>query len=115
MYKPCRISEMTTAAIHQKPTYTTIYGREQKTFVNAPRPNIRGKLKAPAPASDVLENGLSLVSKKTTFQTWYKSDLESGDRLIIGGEAYEIEGAPENVEGRGRYCVVVLKRIEGGA
>ena len=115
MYKPCRLSEMVTPAIHQKPTYSTVRGRERKTYTNAPRPNIRGKFKAPAPSSDVIENGLSLVSKKPTFQTWYKSDLESGDRLIIGGAAYEIEGAPENVEGRGRYCVVALKRIEGGA
>lgn len=115
MYKPCRVAEMVTPAIHQKPTYSTVYGRDVKTYTNAPRPNIRGKFKAPAPSSDVIENGLALVSKKPTFQTWYKDDLESGDRLIIGGVAYEIEGAPEDVEGRGRYCVVALKRIEGGA
>lgn len=106
---------MVTPATHQKPTYSIIYGREVKTYTDAPRPNIRGKFKAPAPSSDVIENGLYLVSKKPTFQTWYKADLESGDRLIINGAAYEIEGAPENVEGRGRYCVVALKRIEGGA
>ena len=115
MYKPCRASEMVTPAIHQKPKYTLVNGREEKTYENATRPNIRGKLKAPAPSSDVIENGLSLVSKKPTFQTWYKADLESGDRLIINGAAYEIDGAPENVEGRGRYSVVALKRIEGGA
>ena len=115
MFKPCRVAEMVTPAIHQKPTYTSIYGREKKTYVNAPRPNIRGKFKSPAPTSDVIENGLSVVLKKPTFQTWYKSDLASGDRLIINGEAYEIEGDPENVEGRGRFCVVVLKRIKGGA
>ena len=115
MYKPCRVAEMVTPAIHQKPTYSTVYGREQKNFVNAPQPNIRGKFKAPAPTSDVIESGLSVVSKRPTFQTWYKSDLESGDRLIINGDAFEIEGAPEDVEGRGRYCVIVLKRIEGGA
>ena len=115
MFKPCRLSEMVTPATHQKPVYSSIYGREQKTYTDAPRPHIRGKFKAPAPSSDVIENGLSLVSKKPTFQTWYKADLASGDRLIIGGVAYEIEGSPENVEGRGRYCVVALKRIEGGA
>ena len=115
MFKPCRASEMVTPAIHQKPTYSTVNGREKKTFKNAPAPNIRGKLKAPAPSSDVMENGLALVSKKPTFQTWYKADLESGDRLIINGAAYEIDGTPENVEGRGRYCVAALKRIEGGA
>ena len=115
MFKPCRVSEMITPAIHQKPTYSTVFGREQKTFADAPRPNIRGKLKAPAMSADVIENGLSVVSKKPTFQTWYKADLESGDRLIINGDVYEIDGEPENVEGRGRYCVVALKRIKGGA
>lgn len=115
MYKPCRASEMITPAIHQKPQYTTVNGRENKTYINAPRPNIRGKLKAPAPSADINANGLSLVSKKPTFLTWYKADLASGDRLIINGAAYEIEGEPENVEGRGRYSVVALKRIEGGA
>ena len=225
MYKPCRASEMVTQAVHQKPKYTLVNGRHKKTtYANAPRPNIRGKLKAPAPSADVIENGLAVVSKKPTFQTWYKADLESGDRLIIGGKAsanlfdpslfgydvnadgsfqfvcegvtmtgrvvtleageyhirsegapvyfyhdmnyarhivlteetqvnveidysgepcnvpayvmlnegpealpfeaygsakggtaYEVDGAPENVEGRGRYCVVALKRIEGGA
>lgn len=115
MFKPCRAAEMVTPAIHQKPTYSLVYGREKKTYVNAPRPNIRGKFKAPAPSSDVTANGLALVSKKPIFQTWYKADLESGDRLIINGTAYEIKGTPENVEGRGRYCVCSLEAIEGGA
>ena len=106
---------MVTPAIHQKPTYSTINGREKKTYADAPRPRIRGKFEAPAPSSDVTANGLTLVSKKPTFQTWYKADLESGDRLIINGTAYEIEGDPENVEGRGRYHVCVLKAIKGGA
>ena len=115
MFKPCRLSEMVTPATHQKPDYSPIYGREDKKYKDAPRPHIRGKFKAPAPSSDVLENGLTVVSKKPTFQTWYKADLESGDRLIINGETYEIDGEPENVEGRGRYCVLVLKMIKGGA
>ena len=45
----------------------------------------------------------------------FKSDLKGGDRLIINGTAYEIKGKPENVEGRGRYCVLTLEEIEGGA
>lgn len=115
MYKPCRTSEMVTKAKHQKPKYTKVGGRDQKTFEDAPRPNLRGKLKSPAPSGDITANGLSVVQKKPTFQTWYKADLESGDRLIINGQAYEVDGDPENVEGRGRFCVIVLKRIQGGA
>jgi hypothetical protein len=105
---------MVTPATHQKPTYTTVYGREKKTFANAPAPNLRGKFKQKG-AGEITANGLLVTNEKTTFTTWYKADLESGDRLIIGGVAYEIKGKPENVEGRGRYCVCNLEMIGGGA
>lgn len=114
MYKPCRLSEMVTDAIHQKPTYATIHGREQKTFANAPSPNLRGKFKQKS-AGDVTVNGLIVTNEKISFITWYKPDIESGDRLIINGATYQIKGKPENVEGRGRYCVCMLETIEGGA
>ncbi len=114
MYKPCRAAEMVTPATHQKPTYTKVYGREQKTYTDAPRPHIRGKFKQKG-TGDVTANGLYTVNEKTTFSTWYKPDIESGDRLIINGVTYEIKGKPENVEGRGRYCVCTLETIEGGA
>lgn len=114
MYKPCRVSEMVTPATHQKPTFSTVYGREQKTYADAPRPSLRGKFKQKGTA-EITANGITVINEKTTYSTWYKADLEGGDRLIIGGTAYEIKGKPENVEGRGRYCVVTLEAIEGGA
>ena len=114
MYKPCRVAEMVTPAIHQKPQISPVYGREQKTYINAPAPNLRGKFKQKG-AGEVTANGLYVVNEKITFTTWFKSDLESGDRLIINGLPYEIKGKPENVEGRGRYCVCNLETIEGGA
>ena len=114
MYKPCRASEMVTPATHQKPTYTKIYGREKKGYTDAARPHIRGKFKLKG-TSETTANGVIVINEKTTFSTWYKADLEGGDRLIINGIAYEIKGKPENVEGRGRYCVCNLEAIEGGA
>lgn len=114
MYKPCRLSEMVTYATHQKPTYKTINGREKKTYTDAPRPFIRGKFKQKGTA-EITANGLTVINEKTTYSTWFKSDLKGGDRLIIDGVTYEIKGKPENVEGRGRYCVLTLEEIEGGA
>ena len=114
MYKPCRVSEMVTPATHQKPRYSTVYGREQKTYTDAPRPYLRGKFKQKGTA-EITANGVTVINEKTTYSTWYNSDLKGGDRLIIYGTAYEIKGKPENVEGRGRYCVVTLEAIEGGA
>ena len=114
MYKPCRLSEMVTPAIHQKPTYSPVHGREKKEYTDAPRPNIRGKFKQKGTA-EATANGVIVINEKTTFSTWYKADLEGGDRLIINGIAYEIKGKPENVEARGRYCVCNLEAIKGGA
>ena len=114
MYKPSRIAEMVTPAIHQKPTYATIYGREQKTFENAPKPHLRGKFKQKGTA-EITANGVTVINEKTTYSTWHKPDIEGGDRLIINGVTYEIKGKPENVEGRGRYCVCTLETIGGGA
>ena len=113
MFKPCRLSEMVTPATHQKPVYSTIYGREVKTYADAPRPHIRGKYKEIA--TEAMENGVVVIHKKITYETWYKTDLKGGDCLIINGVSYELKGDPENVEGRGRYCVCNLETIKGGA
>lgn len=114
MFKPCRASEMVTPAIHQKPNYSPIHGRETKTYIDAPRPNIRGKFKQKG-ASEITANGVLVIQKQTTFSTWYKPDLKGGDRLIIDGTPYEVKGDPENVEDRGRYLVCTLEAIKGGA
>jgi len=114
MFKPCRLSEMVTPATHQKPTYSTVYGRGHKEYIDAPRPHIRGKFKQKG-TREMTSNGVLVIHKETTFSTWYKADLEGGDRLIIDGTPYEIKGAPENVEGRRRYHVCNLEAIKGGA
>lgn len=114
MYKPANIREFLTPAIHKKPQVVEINGRTQKTFVNAVKPNIKGKFKLKG-TSEITANGLIVVNGKTSFLTWWKKDFESGDVLNIGGVDYQIIGSPENVEMRGRYAVLNLEKIEGGA
>lgn len=110
MYKPANIREFITPAVHQKLTRTSVYGREQVSWTNAPNPNIRGAFKQKS-SSQMTANGLVVVGEKITYTTWYKSDLADGDRLVINGIAYTIKGAPDNTEGRGRYCVCYLERV----
>lgn len=114
MYKPCKIREMITPAIHKKPVYTTVNGRDQKTYANAAKPNLRGKFKLKG-STDVTANGVTVYNESTTYMTWYKSDLAAGDALEINGALYLITGNPENTEMRGRYTVCTLERISGGA
>ena len=113
MYTPCKLSEMVTSATHKKPAYTTVNGRELKTYAPAPQPNLRGKFKQKG-SSDIVANGVVVVNEKTSYITWYKADIESGDALEINGITYLIKGYPENVEMRNRYLILTLERIEGG-
>lgn len=112
MYKPANIREFVTPAIHKKATSKTVNGRTQKAFTEVG--TVRGKFKQKGTA-ETNANGLTVVSQKTTFITWFKADFAAADILTINGADYEIIGAPENVEMRGRYAVLTLERISGGA
>lgn len=112
MYKPAKIREFVTPAVHKRVVEKTIKGRTKKTVQTIA--NVRGKFKLKG-TSEISANGLTVVSDKTTFITWYKADYASNDILSIGGDDYEIIGTPENTENRGRYSVLNLERISGGS
>lgn len=112
MYKPCNVREMVTPAIHKKAVEVVVNGRLTKIY-NAVA-IIKGKFKLKG-TTEITANGLTVVNDKTTFMTWFKSDLEASDILTIGGVDYQIIGSVENVEMRGRYAVLNLERIGGGA
>ena len=112
MYKPANIREFTTQAIHKKATTHTVNGRKQKTYAEVG--TVRGKFKQKG-AAEMTANGLIVTSDKITFVTWFKPDFAAADILTIGGADYEIVGTPENVEMRGRYAVLTLEKIGGGA
>ena len=112
MYKPAKIREFVTPAIHKRNVETVINGRTKKTLQTIA--NVRGKFKMKG-TSEITANGLTVVNDKTTFITWYKADFASKDILSIGGVDYEIVGTPENTENRGRFSVLNLERIGGGA
>ncbi len=112
MYKPANIREFVTPAEQFRTTVSTVNGRQQKTETKVA--DLRGKFKQKG-TRELNANGLVVVSNETTFTTWWKTDMKAGDRLVIGGVSFEVDGQPENVEMRGRYAVLHLKRLEGGA
>jgi hypothetical protein len=112
MYKPANIREFVTPAVQKRTTYSTVNGRQQKTETIVA--NLRGKFKQRG-TSELTANGLTAVHTKTEFITWWKSDFKAGDVLTIGGIDYKVHGQPENVEMRGRYAVLTLEVLEGGA
>lgn len=112
MFKPAKIREFVTPAIHKRVVEKVSNGRTKKTVQTLA--NVRGKFKMKG-TSEINANGLTVVNDKTTFITWYKADFASKDILTINGVDYEIIGTPENTENRGRYSVLNLERIGGGA
>ncbi len=112
MYKPANIREFVTPAIHKKAFEVVINGRSTKTFEVVG--NYRGKFKQKG-SVEKLTNGLTIVVTTTTYTTWFNSTLEPSDILTINGVDYEIIGEPENVEMRGRYTILNLEKISGGA
>lgn len=112
MYKPANIREFVTPAVHKKAVETEVNGRLTKNLVEVG--TIRGKFKQKGTA-EIAANGLTVVNDKISFITWFKKDLEASDILTIGGVDYLIIGSVENVEMRGRYAVVNLEKIGGGA
>lgn len=112
MYKPCKIREMVTPAIHKKAVEVEINGRLTKRLEVVG--TLRGKFKLKGTA-EITANGLTVINDKTTFMTWFKSDLAPSDVLTINGVDYKIIGSVENTEMRGRYAVLNLEKISGGA
>lgn len=112
MYKPANIREFITPAVHKKAVEVVVNGRLTKSLEVVG--SLRGKFKQKG-CAEIGANGLTVINEKTSFITWYKSDLAAADVLTINGVDYEIIGNVENVEMRGRYAVLNLERIDGGA
>ena len=112
MYKPANIREFVTPATLKRTSEIMVNGRAQKQIDDVL--TLRGKFKQKGTA-ELNANGLVVVHTKTTYTTWWSNEFTAGDILNVDGEDYQIEGLPEDVEKRGRYAVLTLKKIEGGA
>ena len=112
MYKPANIREFVTKATQKRTSVEMVNGRTQKVVGTIA--TIRGKFKIKG-TTDMNANGLYVVNDKTTFTTWWKDDFKAGDIFEINGIDWQVRGEPENVEMRGRYAILTLERIGGGA
>ena len=112
MFKPANIREFVTQATQKRTSVELINGRTQKVVGTIA--TIRGKFKQKG-TNEIDANGLLVVHDRTTFTTWWKSDFKAGDIFEINGIDWQVKGEPENVEMRGRYAVLTLERIGGGA
>lgn len=114
MFRPARLREMNTTAVHKKAIPKTVNNRTEYEYVEVG--TVRGLFKQKGTAV-VNANGLTVINEKTTYTTLFKraEPYKAADILTINGIDYKIQGEPENVEMRSRYAVITLERIGGGA
>lgn len=112
MYKPANIRNFKVVAIHKKANSVVINGRTIKNYEEVGR--VKGQFKQKG-TREQTANGVYVVNDNITFITWWKKDFQASDILNINGVDYQIIGTPENVELRGKYAVINLEKIEGGA
>lgn len=65
--------------------------------------------------TETVSNGQIVVENTGTVETWYRPDITSTSRLMIGGLVYEILGTPENIGMKNRNLVFKVRAVKGGA
>ena len=103
---------LTTPALLQIPQTGKEYAVETKSFPNGEQIfiNFRTFL-----GSENNVNGVIAVENTGVVETWYRPDITSDCRLIIGGKPYEIIGEPENINMRNQYLKIRVRLYTGGA
>lgn len=65
--------------------------------------------------TEINVNGTTVVEDTATVETWYRPDITSSSRLLIGSTTYEILGTPENINMSNQYLQFKVRAIKGGA
>lgn len=62
-------------------------------------------------------NDVYAVEDTAKIETWYRPDIKSDCSIMLveSGAAYEILGAPEDINQRHQFCTFKVRRLTGGA
>ena len=102
---------LAVSATLKKPTYSSAYGVKEKTFSAGEAINVNFKTYG---GTETTVNGLLGVENTAIVETWYRPDITSDCRLVIGGVTYEVLGQPEDIDMRHQYLKMKVKAIQGG-
>ncbi len=59
-------------------------------------------------------NGVLSVVDTANVETWYRPDITSSSRIIMGGKTYEIMGEPEDIEQRHQFLKFKVRGVKSG-
>lgn len=115
MHRPQKAAQMTTPCMLQSPTYKLENGGRVKVYKDAPAPFLANF--STYGSTEHESNGAVVVEENTTITTWYNPAIVAGCRVkrLTDGALFDIIGEPENVEMRGMFSIVKVRRVRGGA
>lgn len=64
----------------------------------------------------IINNQYAIIDT-LNVETWYRSDIKSGDRIVLldDNSEWEILNTPEDIDRRHQYLKFKVQRIKGGA
>lgn len=115
MFRPQKAEQMTTPCVLQSPSYELENGVRVKVYADAPAPFLANF--STYGSTERESNGALVVEENTTITTWYNPNIIADCRIkrLTDGAVFDIIGEPENVEMRGMFSVVRVRRVRGGA
>lgn len=99
------------------PIYTTVKGSSKKSYPPAGKGELFfGAFKSYG-GTETESNGTLVVEDTVNVETWYRPDIKSDCRVVLGNDTasvYEIIGEPENISMRNQFLKFKVRRVKGG-
>lgn len=107
----------TTPLYLLKPTIVEVKGSRKKVYPEISDENVIYASFKSYGGTETESNGVLTVEDTANIETWYRPNIDSDCRVVIGNDitaVYEIIGAPENIDMRNQYMKFKVKRVRGG-
>lgn len=113
MFQPKAASSMRTPIRLAKRTRSLVLGAPEFTFTELTDGDLMCSFKTYGGTPGV-QNGLLSVENTGVIVTWYRQDIQAGDRIIRLSDhsCWEILHEPENVDMANQYLIFKVQKIE---
>lgn len=101
-----------TVAQLYNPAETSVKGVLVKTYESAG--NIFCSFKTYG-GTESVQNNVLTVEDTARVETWFREDIKSNSRIVVGSKVYEVIGEPEDIEQRHQFLKFTVRGVRGGA
>lgn len=94
------------------PTYETVKGVTKKVYPETGE-LIFCSFKTYGGTETTINDQLAVVDT-ANVETWYRPDITSASKIVLGGKKYEVMGEPEDIEQRHQFLKFKVRGVKGG-